>query len=1087
MVYLEVVCLILLGGTILKHKIPILITLVMTVAILLSAASVTVLAAHEDHSNPNSTAERVTLDSADILELVLGIELTESERNYLVAYGGESIAYSDMIPASYVASAYYSESSTLAVYARVYEYSTASGLKKTWTPKTATVGDISVPLTLGTDNKYVSRITNVTEDQAATLDVDYTMSVTISARVLNSIVNKAFDDAPRWDAYEKYLKAKEDYYEAFAAYEAYLIDKSLYDAKLAEYETYLDELAEYEADLLKYAEYEQALEKYNSDYASYLDYLDRLDKYDAELEIYNVYLADMETVNYHLSILDGTIAKATPLGRSVRNAIMGNTVTQVLENRDIIANKLSGIDPAVVDMAGTCTENLRVFYTEYEPIKDEREKYTYYVMNYEKIRDNFVGLFQCLDLLYSNGYVREGIKREGMTEKYEILLAQLYYTVLTVSDAPVSNYDGTAVYDSSYKIDLKTPLSVHYGVPYMVDNGDAKPLEDGYPAEVKKPQDVDAVTEPTKPTAVLRPVEPDAVDDPGEEPAEVQRPISPGAAPAVPGTLENADVLPETVTSLIALYRSGGLSERAEITESKRITLEAQASKKIFNTDEIAINFYGADGTLLDTVNVERGSYVEFSGTVPAKAEDDVATYTFSGWQDADGNLVDMRAVDCGGATLDLYPFFDLTYKLYDVTWILDGKKTVTKERLGVLPTPPFVPSKNDTGSFLYEFKGWNREITPVSSAASENVYTATFESKFIVPFSNGSGAVITNDGSDLLLDCTRSPEHTFDLSNAIPRVAGKYGIVITTKGYTVRISYADVLAMSTLDVWGISVYSATKGVHGYSFRLDLLNGSGQEMDGAVKASVVMPYKLSDPRNARLYYFAEDGGRKYVKATIDGSSLSATVNCGTPYYATLFYAVDVISVDAVDVAVSDTSLPVGSTGTISAEAPLGVEIISYYLIKGNGERIELDGPEFVMPDDSVSVGVVYEYLQYTVKFLSDGVVISVATYKYGELPVPPTAPKKSADASYSYEFAGWDAEICPTTSDAVYNAVYTATPVPVPQKPEGPQISDRVMDLLVRVIVLCAYFCGTVLPIFVVTTVKSVRRLRWLRPRKRMK
>ena len=250
-----------------KRKIPILITLSLALALIISATSLPALAAREDHSNPNSTAEKITLDSADILELALGIELSATEREYLALYGGESIVYSDMIPATYLVTSYDEESGTLSVYARAYEYSTADGLKKIWTPKMATVGDISAPLSLGTGNKYVCEIANVAKDNAATLDVLYTMSVTVSAKTLNTLMNKAFKDAPKWDAYDGYIKAREEYYKAFAAYEAYLIDKSVYDAKLAEYNAYLLELAEYEADLLVYAEYEAALAKYNSDYA----------------------------------------------------------------------------------------------------------------------------------------------------------------------------------------------------------------------------------------------------------------------------------------------------------------------------------------------------------------------------------------------------------------------------------------------------------------------------------------------------------------------------------------------------------------------------------------------------------------------------------------------------------------------------------------------------------------------------------------------------------------------------------------------------------------------------------------------------
>ena len=101
------------------------------------------------------------------------------------------------------------------------------------------------------------------------------------------------------------------------------------------------------------------------------------------------------------------------------------------------------------------------------------------------------------------------------------------------------------------------------------------------------------------------------------------------------------------------------------------------------------------------------------------------------------------------------------------------------------------------------------------------------------------------------------------------------------------------------------------------------------------------------------------------------------------------------------------------------------------------------------------------------------------------MPVIPADPKKSSDALYSYEFAGWDAEVVAVSGDATYNALYKSTPIPVPPKPDGPQISDGVMDLIVKVAVLGCYGCLVLLPLGIVILTKFIRRVRWLKPRKR--
>lgn len=63
---------------------------------------------------------------------------------------------------------------------------------------------------------------------------------------------------------------------------------------------------------------------------------------------------------------------------------------------------------------------------------------------------------------------------------------------------------------------------------------------------------------------------------------------------------------------------------------------------------------------------------------------------------------------------------------------------------------------------------------------------------------------------------------------------------------------------------------------------------------------------------------------------------------------------------------------------------------------------------------------------FVVKYVSDGVVVYEEAVLVG-MPTPTVqAPKKAADAQYTYEFAGWDIPVADTvTGDVVYTAVYT--------------------------------------------------------------
>ncbi len=66
--------------------------------------------------------------------------------------------------------------------------------------------------------------------------------------------------------------------------------------------------------------------------------------------------------------------------------------------------------------------------------------------------------------------------------------------------------------------------------------------------------------------------------------------------------------------------------------------------------------------------------------------------------------------------------------------------------------------------------------------------------------------------------------------------------------------------------------------------------------------------------------------------------------------------------------------------------------------------------------------------KYTVKFVNDdGTELSSAEVEYGQVPEYVGTPTKEADATYTYEFAGWDSEIVTVTGDATYTATYTGT------------------------------------------------------------
>lgn len=94
-----------------------------------------------------------------------------------------------------------------------------------------------------------------------------------------------------------------------------------------------------------------------------------------------------------------------------------------------------------------------------------------------------------------------------------------------------------------------------------------------------------------------------------------------------------------------------------------------------------------------------------------------------------------------------------------------------------------------------------------------------------------------------------------------------------------------------------------------------------------------------------------------------------------------------------------------------------------------GEAVYQPGGAYT-EEANAALYAVWEQIMYTVKFVSDGNIISEKQYASGAAIDVPENPTKPSDKSYSYTFEKWDAEIAPASADAVYTAVFTQTELP---------------------------------------------------------
>ncbi len=99
----------------------------------------------------------------------------------------------------------------------------------------------------------------------------------------------------------------------------------------------------------------------------------------------------------------------------------------------------------------------------------------------------------------------------------------------------------------------------------------------------------------------------------------------------------------------------------------------------------------------------------------PTKASDAQYDYTFTGWSPAISTVY-------GNQTYTAE--FSSTLRQYTVSWNVDGTVTESTYPYGTMPVYDGTPSKTGDQQYTYQFTGWDREITPVTS---DTTYTAVF------------------------------------------------------------------------------------------------------------------------------------------------------------------------------------------------------------------------------------------------------------------------------------------------------------------------------------------------------------------------
>lgn len=762
-----------LGDTL--NKKSFLIITVMLFAILFAIATPLTYAKSSTSYNYAKAGDMLaaTLSTDQVLAKAIGEDLSELEKEYL-SNSDLKVKYSTSINISNIVAETVGNSVHFTL--SPFDYVADNGERVFWLPYTVDGDNVSYE-----NGLYHYTIENASEKSNDYVDIVYHSLLKVDSKDINKYINSAYEYAlevndklegaeTRYSQeyevyldeqakYLDYLAALERYNEDLKAYNDYCKAQSDWETKSKLYNDYLKDLAEYEVKLEKYNAYKKELEVYKSKYNLYVAYQGKLHEYQKKLEEYEAATSSVEkqTAIYQLEILNYITKPVTELGRTLSGAILGDSVTKVLAEKESLVS-VGNVEARAVDLASNATNNLRALINRYLQCSTDEEKYIFYILSKDDLTTNFTDLLVALDFIYQYpdySMVRRIMAKENGVEKYEILLAQLYCICNALTEEPLPNYvikykgankTYARYFDDSYTIGVsssRTPRQI-LGEDFLEDKSLSEPLENGFPGLPEKPIAPDVVEEPQMPTTVVMPNVPKVVEAPGEAPAVVDMPISPVtvAEPIAPVPYQPT----EREQAFKNSYLDKTLVERTPLEGEVYIEATTSTTKYFRNAKSVTVSFFDgvSDVPLWELKEVEIGSSIDYIGIYPTKTREGY-TCTFAGWQDKDGNIIDCDRLQTDKSDLDLYPVFTDTPNSYYIHWVVNGITRTSEHFYDSIPVYDEgklgTIEKIGSGVRQYRFMGWKSNGKTYSlgeeleKVSGDQKYEAIFEGSHVVTF----------------------------------------------------------------------------------------------------------------------------------------------------------------------------------------------------------------------------------------------------------------------------------------------------------------------------------------------------------------
>lgn len=941
-------------------------------------------------------------------------------------------------------------------------------------------------------------------------------------------------------AYNNYLREYKLWSDKKSDYDTYLAELADYEKKNEAYNNYLLELDAYNKQLTEFKAYPALKAEYDKKYPIYLEYITKKTAADKHLAIMHLIATQMTSLNRSIysavlgDVIDSVLerkddfvdilwadAKAIDLAadstvifrQHIRNyfAITSDTekYAYYTANYASITSSCEGLFQALDRLYRS--GNVAAAISVYENGAKE-----------EKLIILIAQLF----------ILANALKNTPVVNFYNEVLTEETWTIGHKKGAKFRT--ALQILGQKWWEDDNDAQPVDGGYPTVVVVEPVKPKEVAepiLPAVVQKPTAPTVVNNPgDAPTVVNQPVAPETVNAPGEEP----QPYQPNALTAnlvsnyKNGNIVERQLLTEDYTFTSEVFVDKKIIGSTDVSvsfhdeEGSEILYVATVDKGTYaeyvgtvptKEEDVSATYlfdYWVDenGNKVDLTNIQTdvNVYPHFAPTlkkyavtwriegvddvrmveygtqpedfiydgVPTKADDGNYKFRFSHW-----NKEILPVTDNVTYTARFEKSCLVTWVVEDVRHVVavfKGENAADYEYQGA--------TKADNGNYYYVFTGWNK--TP--GVVTANVeYRARFKANYIVPYENGGGANISVDENYYTVDCQSSFTDKIDIANVVERAlrsdgnsVGR-GIKILMNKFELVLSYKNVLDISNDGFTIVKVYNAERDTYSFEYNVSLFDADDNQPDFAITTNAKIISGPYDEIHSTLYKMVDnDVFGEPIRYAVDGVYISFTATIGTSYRLVPKYSINVVKSDIVSIAVNKTEVDSNEWVEVQfGEIPPGVLFEGYYVVDSKGNELEIIDGKFRVSHDDVTIGVNCSYIDYTVKFISDGKVIFSSIYRYGDEVIPPANPVKPNDEEYSYKFVGWDKTLSPVTADVEYVAVYESELLPEPEPlPPAPTngISKLRLALYIGIGAVVVIVIGV--PVLIILLVRRAKKRR---------